>query len=167
MYTCKALGFSNLKMSIYYYCQQTFKAPWWSPWGMKYIYNTETPEHFYTPSGQCAWLGRFLDLRAHFAYCMEKQPSILERALWNLTVDQACNKGLHDHTSWLLTYALTRALCNDKSQIKVCASWEQSYVNKFSEEHYLGKDGLFANCLEMDHPTGLAFKWSPRYLGKI
>lgn len=167
MYVCDVLDLFNLKASIYYYCQQRFKGPWYYPFDCKYIYNTETPGLAKTPSGKNAHLGRFLDLRAHFSYCMKKEPSIWERAGWNFTVDQACNKGLKDHTSWLLTYFLTRAMWNDKTQIKTCAAWEQAYVNKFSEEHDLGKDGLFANCLQENHPVGLAFRWQPKYLGQI
>jgi hypothetical protein len=160
MYTCKELELSSLIIGIYSYCQKKTRGPWWYPLPLTFVYNTETPGNYYTPSGANAWLGRFFNLRAHFKFCMGLKPTVIENLVWNMAVDNSLNSDLDDHTSWLLTFALVNSAPESKKEYK--EKWEAAYVAKFKTEHWMKEDGLFANSVQTDHPLGLFFRWSKR-----
>lgn len=79
---------------------------------LKYVYNNVRPGTLQFPDGKLnlsAWLGRQLNLVAHFFYAAGMTPPALNQAVWVGAVASALNKKATDQDSWFLSWLLITA----------------------------------------------------------
>lgn len=156
------VGYLTSKLiQIRNYSKRTFKGAWWSPFGLSFVYNTETPGEYYTPTGKCAWLGRYRQVVAHMDYADKRKPSVFDRMIWSYTVSKACSKELSNQDSWILTWFLCKTGRRDKNQHNVIRRFERAYLERFKNYERGGIDGLFTRCLQENHPVGKIFVYTP------
>lgn len=154
---------------------------------LKYFYNTEMPNTMYhgkwdkprkwyqkaldllskAPEGQefndSAWLGRQIQLRAHFQFAALQSPGFFARLAWAYSIYKATKASKTDQDAWLLSWCLIKTVKSKSNKfynwliVKPSNLWYKKREELFGEK--IGDfSSLFTSVLEAGHPLGKYFK---------